>query len=130
MKHVSIITYALLGIFLITAGAGAEVTVLRLSDSGKEIQVRVGALIELALEEQGGTGFIWEFDRCDGKRIEVVHTETRLLADQTLVGGPVLRIWKLKTKTPGITRLSLDYLRPWEGRAKAVKHFEVNVRIQ
>ena len=130
MKKPGIVTGALLGILLVAGLAQAAEAVLGLPDNGKEIRVRAGEVIELALEEQGGTGYTWEFNKLDEKHFQVVGTETRHPAGQARIGGPVLKVWHLKTKVPGEARLSLDYLRPWEGRASAVKHFEVKVCIQ
>ena len=59
-----------------------------------------------------------------------MHTETKSLADPTGWEGRCSKFGRLKTLKPGDATLSLDYLRPWEGRAKAVKHFQVNVHIQ
>jgi predicted secreted protein len=104
-------------------------TVVRMPDNGKEIQVKAGAVIELALKEQAGTGYIWEFQHLDPRHFKVLRTITRSLAEPHRVGGPLLCVWQIKTLAIGVTRLSLDYLRPWEGRAQAVKHFEVKVQI-
>ena len=130
MKRLAIITGALLGILLVAVLATAGVTVVRMPDNGKEIRVQAGAIFELALQEQAGAGYTWEFQRLDEKHFRVVHTETKSLADRNRVGGPLLQVWQLKALEPGDATLSLDYLRPWEGRAKAVKHFRVNVHIQ
>jgi predicted secreted protein len=130
MKKLGIMTGALLCTILVAGLAWPAMTVLRMHDHGKEIRVRAGEVIELALEEQGGTGYTWEFDRLDQNHFQVVRTETRPLAGRPLVGGPVLKVWQLQTKAPGEARLSLDYLRPWEGRAKALKHFEIKVHIR
>jgi len=124
---------AICGPLVLLFAAGLTVAagrVVQMPDNGKEIQVKTGEVFELSLDEQGGTGYTWEFNRFDNKRFQVMGAETRHLADLPRVGGPVLRVWRLKAKAPGLSRLSLDYLRPWEGRAKAVKHFEVKVRIQ
>lgn len=108
----------------------AAVTMVRLPDNGKEIRVKTGQVIELALKEQAGTGYTWEFRRLDSRHFQVLHTATRSLAQPRRVGGPILRVWQLKALAPGVARLSLDYLRPWEGRARAVKHFTVTVHIR
>ncbi len=113
---------------VVLAGA-AEVTALQAQDNGREIRVQAGAIIELSLETQGGTGYTWEFDCLDEEHFELLKTETKLLGDQRLVGGPVLMTWRLKTKKPGESRLALDYFRPWEPRSTAIKHFQVQVRI-
>jgi predicted secreted protein len=130
MKKLGIMAMALLGAVLVAGPAWPGVTVMQVQDNGKAIRVHAGEVIELALEEQAGTGYTWEFDKLDEKHFQVVQTETKSLAAQPLVGGPVLKVWRLKTKAPGEAKLSLDYLRPWEGRAKAVKHFEVKVHIR
>jgi predicted secreted protein len=114
----------------VTLPAGSEVTVLQMKDSGREIQVKAGSLIELSLEEQAGTGYQWDFRRLDGRHFELVKTATRPLTGNNRVGGPLLKTWRLKAKTPGNSQLALDYFRVWEGRGQAVKHFMVTVRIQ
>jgi predicted secreted protein len=130
MKRFAILTCVLLGCLLAAGLANAAGTVLGPHDNGKEIRVQAGEVIELALEEQGGTGYTWEFNKLDEKHFQVVRTATRPMAAPPLVGGAVLKVWQLKTKTPGEAKLNLDYLRPWEGRASAVKHFEIKVCIQ
>jgi predicted secreted protein len=129
MKKLAILALALLGVLLVAGLAAAAVTVLRMQDNGREIQVKSGDFIELALEMQTGTGYIWEFQRLGEKHFQVVHTGTKSLAKRNRMGGPMLQVWRLKALEPGDAALSLDYLRPWEGRAKAVNHFAVTVRI-
>jgi len=132
MKNLLIIVLSFLGVFLaaVAMQAGSAATVLQEKDNNQEIQVQAGAIIELSLEEIGGTGYSWEFQRLDEKHFELVKTETRSLAGKARVGGPVLKTWWLKTKKAGESQLSLDYFRSWEGRAKAVKHFRVKIRIR
>jgi predicted secreted protein len=130
MKKLSIITCALLCTILVTALVGAEMTFLRMRDNGKEIRVKVGEVITLSLEFQAGTGYSWEFNHLDEKHFQVTYLESLPMANPNLMGGPMLQSWRLKAIAPGDAKISLDYLRPWEGRAKAIKHFEVKVRIQ
>jgi predicted secreted protein len=113
----------------VTLPAASEVTALQAKDAGQEIRVKAGAIIELSLKEQAGTGYRWEFDRLDSQHFELLQTATRPLAEKHRVGGPVLQTWRLKAKNPGESRLTLDYLRPWEGKGKAVQHFTVKVII-
>jgi predicted secreted protein len=131
MKNLLMVTISVL-LILLGAGtlpAASEVTALQAKDSGQEIKIKAGALIELSLKEQAGTGYQWEFHRLDEKHFKLVKTETRPLNEKHRVGGPVLKTWRLIATTPGESQLSLDYFRPWEGRGQAVKHFQVKVRI-
>jgi predicted secreted protein len=130
-KNLLIAMSSLLLIFLVgvtLAAASEATTTLTEKDNGKEIQVKVGTIIELSLEELGSAGYTWEFDQLDEKHFELLKTETRPLSN--LPGSPVLGIWQLKAKNAGESQLALDYFRSWEGRAKAVKHFLVKVNIQ
>ena len=113
----------------VTLPAAPASTPLQAKDAGQEIRVKAGAIIELSLKEQAGTGYRWEFDRLDSQHFELLQTATRPLAELNRVGGPVLKTWRLKAKNPGESRLTLDYLRPWEGQGRAVKHFTVKVII-
>ncbi|MGA9458886.1 MAG: protease inhibitor I42 family protein [Desulfobaccales bacterium] len=131
MKNLLIAMSFLLLIFLwgvpLTSASGG--TVVTEKDNGKEIQVKVGDVIELSLEELGSAGYTWEFDQLDANFFKLLKTETRPVGNQP-IGGPVLMTWWLKTKKVGDSQLALDYFRSWEGRAKAVKHFHVKVKIQ
>jgi predicted secreted protein len=131
LKNLLIVATSCLLILLgaVILAAAAEMPALQAQDSGREIQVKAGATVELSLLEQAGTGYQWEFDRLDEKHFKVVKTETRPLSAKPRIGGPVLQTWRLIATTPGESQLSLDYFRPWEGRAKAAKHFQVKVRI-
>ncbi len=130
VTNLLIVMSSFLLIFLggVTLAAASEMTALQAKDNGQEIRVKVGTIIELSLEEQGGTGYTWEFDQLDEKHFELVTTETSPLSDK--IGAPVLMTWRLKVKNAGESRLALDYFRPWEGKGKAVEHFLVKVNIQ
>ena len=112
MKKLPLTICTLLAVLFVVDLAAAT-TVVRMPDNGKEIRVPAGTVIELALKEQAGTGYIWEFQHLDPRHFKVLHTDTRSLAEPHRVGGPLLRVWQIKTLAPGVTRLSLDYLRPW-----------------
>jgi inhibitor of cysteine peptidase len=131
LKNLLIAASAFLFILLgaVTLPAASEVTPLQAQDAGQEIRVKAGAVIELSLKEQAGTGYLWDFDRLDSQHFELLQTATRPLAEMNRVGGPVLQTWRLKAKNPGESRLTLVYFRPWEGKGKAVQHFTVKVII-
>lgn len=115
------------GVFYLSA---AETRSLGKNDNGKEIQVKLGDILELALEAQGGTGYTWEFDRFDVTHLELMQSVTKSLAEDSRVGGPVLQVWQIRARKEGGTQLNLDYFRPWEGRAKAEKHYRVTINVQ
>ncbi len=111
----------------LTSASGAQVVTEK--DNGQEIQVKVGTTIELSLEELGSAGYSWKFDHLDKNYFDLLKTETKPVGNQP-IGAPVLMTWRLKTLKVGESQLALDYFRSWEGRAKAVKHFRVKVKIE
>jgi predicted secreted protein len=129
MEKLTITIFALLTLLVLVVLTVTAATLVQMPDNGKQIRVKAGEIIELALPEQAGTGYIWKFHRLDEAHFKILHTATKSLAEPNRVGGPMLQTWQIQTLAPGQARLSRDYLRPWEGRASAVNHFTVQVQI-
>lgn len=103
--------------------------ILKKQDSGKEITVKVGQVIQVQLEAIGGTGYWWYVEKLDPRYLELLSEKTRVASDGRL-GGPVLGLWTFRAREPGTAEITLDYYRTWEGVAKALDHFGVRVQIQ
>jgi len=99
-----------------------------MNSTGKQIEAKVGNEIQIELEGIGATGYWWYFDQLDRDHFELMSEET-VTAREGLAGGPVLGVWKLRIKQPGLTVIKMDYYRIWEGKDKADKHFDVQVNI-
>lgn len=99
-------------------------------DSGKEVSVNVGDTIQIELEENGSTGYIWQIDNLDKNYFELILEDTKkTTTDSNLAGAPVIGVWQIKVLKKGSAGIKMDYFRPWEGRDTAIDHFEVNFRI-
>ena len=129
MEKLTITIFALLTLLVLVVLTGTAATLVQMPDNGKQIRVKAGEVIELALPGQAGTGYIWEFHHLDEAHFKVLRTAARSLAQPHRLGGPMLQTWQIQILAPGQARLSLDYLRPWEGRARAVHHFTVMIHI-
>lgn len=116
------------GAVLQTAACGHKMRISR-NDSGKEITVSRGNLIELSLESQGATGYLWKFERIDPEYVDFVREETTSKSVPGRTGGPVIHIWTLLVKKEGLTEIRMSYYRPWEGKSTAVDTFMVRLRI-
>jgi len=99
--------------------------------NGKKIEVRVGEEIQIELGAIGGTGYSWYFDDLDSDFFDLIDEGTKVIAGEKegAAGNPVVMIWKLSAKKAGASVLRMSYYRVWEGRKKAVRHFEINVDI-
>jgi predicted secreted protein len=98
-------------------------------DSGREITVQAGDILEIRLEGTGGTGYSWHLNKLDGQYLLLSDAETSDTSEEK-TGGPVMNIWRLKTLNKGVTEIRLDYFREWEGIQSAIRHFSLKLLIQ
>ena len=99
-----------------------------MNSTGKQVEAKVGDEIQIELEGIGATGHWWYFDRMDRDHFELISEET-VSVREGVTGGPVLGVWKLRIKKPGLSLIKMDYYRIWEGKDRADKHFEIRVNI-
>ena len=109
---------------------GANVVILQKEDSGREVVVKSGDVIQIELSGSGGTGYWWYVTKMDSKYAELVSEETKAPSDKKLLGGPTKGTWRFKAKEPGKTDLIMKYYRAWEGPEKAVDEFSVILNIK
>ncbi len=114
------------------AGASMESepdVILQKQDSGKEITVKAGQVIQVQLEGMGGTGYWWYVQNLDPRHLQLLSEKTKVISEGR-VGGPVLGLWNFRIKERGATQIKMDYYRKWEGVAKALEHFQVRIRVE
>lgn len=116
------------GISTVGAMGKEPALILQKQDSGKEITLKPGQIVQVQLTGIGGTGYWWYVQGPDARHLELVSEKTRVTSDRR-VGGPVLGIWTFRAKEPGITEIKMDYYRTWEGVEKAIEKFRVKVTI-
>lgn len=102
---------------------------LTINDDGREIEVKQGDLLRVELEGAGATGYLWQIRDLDRSRLDLVNQSTRVLLSDGRMGGPILSVFTLKAVSKGSVVLTIDYFRPWEGRAKSEKTFSVKINI-
>ncbi len=104
-------------------------TVVRKADNGKEITVSAGEVFEIRLERSGGTGYSWEIINPDKTYLKVLSSTDTPLKDG-LLGGPMLKKWRIKAVKAGNTELKILLYRSWEGIEKAADSFQVKIEIR
>ena len=121
----------LVGAALETYGcaSGARMFVVTKEQSGSEIKVRPGDIIQVELPALGSAGYSWHIGQMDGERLEFVSQSTRQVSDDGRVGAPVVGVWKFKARKQGTTGIKMDLYRQWEGAGKSVDHFSLRVII-
>ena len=69
--------------------------------------------ITVALESQGGTGYVWTYEAEPGDVLTETGHETEAAND--LAGGTVVDTYTFKAQKAGDVTLTLTLARPWEG---------------
>jgi predicted secreted protein len=111
------------------AATEANVRIITKKNSGGELIVSPGDIIQVELPTTGGTGYQWHMDHIDGKFLEFLSESAKEDSEIRMVGAPVVSVWQFKAKEQGSTRIKMDYYRKWEGMEKAADHFILNINV-
>ena len=108
---------------------GDVIMLLGKEDSGTTNEIAVGDLLQIELEGNPSTGFMWHFQELDEEYFELVKGETEKISKRML-GAPVLGRWRLRAKKCGETTVKMAYYRQWEGVDKVVDWVSFTIRIR
>jgi len=106
-----------------------KTVVLNKQDSGKQIDVKTGEVVQVELEAMGTAGYQWFVENLDQEILRLVSEETKVLQPESL-GSPVLMVWKFEAIKEGTTGIKMDHYRSWEGKEHSTDHFEVRIKIE
>lgn len=121
--------------FAIGAGSvhdGGRSTVLHLGDSGRSIELAVGATLTVELKANHSTGYGWDVIKNGGKVVALTGPAS-YAAGEGQPGAPGLQTFSFVARAAGKTRIELLYRRPWEhGRdaGDSGKTFAVDVTVK
>jgi len=106
-----------------------KMTTITKEDSGKEISVSIGDIIQVELSGLGSAGYGWYLEQIDRTLLELLSEETQKATGESRIGAPVKGLWRFKAIKEGQTDIRMFHYRIWEGKEKATDHFHVKVRI-
>jgi predicted secreted protein len=107
-----------------------EPIIITKQDQNREIIVKAGTVFQIQLEEKGGTGYAWEFEKFNSEYFELIKVETKNIAKKEgCTGNPIIKIWHLKAIKKGPAELTMYYYRPWEDKNRAADKFHIRLKI-
>lgn len=117
---------------LAAAGCASPASEARLSDgdSGKTVELAVGVLLGIDLEENVTTGYSWGLDGSVPGVLTVVGDEQKAAEASGVVGAAGRHTFEYKAAKAGEGDLTLLYVRPWEKGVGPTKTFTVHVVVQ
>ena len=98
------------------------------SNSGSTIEVSLGKTLEILLDGNPSTGYMWEVDSVDPAILQQAG-ELEFRPDSDAIGSGGKVIMRFTTLSVGQTTLRLVYHRPWEEDVPSLKTFEVFVIV-
>ena len=108
----------------------SRTVVLTEKDSGKTINLRTGDYLEIHLEANPSTGYLWSSSIPNDYILRLLLDEySGKNQDRKLVGAPVRKIFRYGAVGPGETGIRLEYRRPWEKNQPPAKTFDIMVRV-
>lgn len=98
----------------------------------KEVEIAAGGTLTVTLGSNQTTGFKWseQAEIADTNILE--QTNHQYIAPQGTgtVGAPGQEEWTFKGLKSGITTISMEYSRPWEGGEQGVWKFNLTVNVR
>jgi predicted secreted protein len=105
--------------------------ILTIEDHEKELAVRLGDTIQIELERAGSTGYDWHIDGTYKEYFNLLYMEDKQkAAEHGLLGGPMIKTWRLQTIQRGKIELVIRLYRDWESRNNAVGTFSIKATIE
>jgi len=131
LNTITLLLFNNLFFLLLISFSQAEATmIITKQDQEKEIIIQAGTIFQIQLEEKGGTGYTWAFDKLNNEHFDILNVETKNIErKEGYTGNPILKIWHLKTRQKGTAELTMYYYRPWEDKNKAVDRFHIKLKI-
>jgi predicted secreted protein len=99
-------------------------------DHGTELHFRVGDGLTLRLEASPGTGYSWQVSGYDASMLTQIGNSAYEELRSPVLGGATHELFHFSIKSPGVSRLELEYRRPWEKPNRATKAFSITVIAQ
>ena len=83
------------------------------AEEGRRVSLTVGDSLLVKLEENPTTGYLWEVESIDARRLSLEESEFKIQSAAVGAGG--LRIFRVRATAPGRGHLHLALKRPWAG---------------
>jgi len=105
-----------------------DIVVVTEADSGKQVFAQVGQLIELRLDANPSTGYMWDLSSLDGTALVVVDRLFQPLSDRPgAAGTETIRLRALRTAK---MHLKLEYHRSWEIGKAPLRIFSLSLLVR
>jgi inhibitor of cysteine peptidase len=125
-----IVLFLMLSACAANASVQADPVHLALQDANKTVTLKPGDSLEIELEGNPSTGYIWESATQVLKTLKQSGETEFLPAKVNLPGAPQMMVLYFTAVNPGQETLQLVYHRSWEKDTPPAKTFEVTIVVK
>jgi inhibitor of cysteine peptidase len=120
----------LLAVLVLVAGCGTSKEVkLDANDNGRQVELKKGQTLVLALESNPTTGYTWETVEPE-EPVLAQKGEVEFKSESDLLGAGGVQTLRFEAVRAGQTDLKLVYHRPWEESVEPLETFSVQVTVR
>jgi predicted secreted protein len=112
---------------------GGRIFRLTANDNDRTITATPGDTLVITLDRAGATGYDWHLEPASGDHWTLLVEKSEPKAPQPgngLLGAPVTKRWELLLTQRGDITITISLYRDWEGAAKHIDAFCLNVVIR
>ncbi len=95
-------------------------------DNGRTVEVSVGSLLTVRLQENPTTGYSWSVEAANG----LGKVEDSFEAGGAAIGAAGVRVLQFRATRPGSHELRLKNWREWEGEDSVINRFGINIIVK
>lgn len=100
--------------------------ILNERDNDRTVEVSVGSILTVRLQENPTTGYSWSVEAANG--LEKVGDSFE--AGAAAIGAAGVRVLQFRATLPGSRELRLKYWREWEGEDSVTNRFNINIIVK
>lgn len=115
-----------------TSGQGPASVTAGEADNGQERRIAVGQSLVVTLPANPSTGYMWQITELDANLLQA-QGDPGFKPDPNVPVAPGSgggSVWTFVGKTAGTTKLSMDYLRPWEQGVEPAQTYSLTVKVE
>ncbi|WP_194834578.1 protease inhibitor I42 family protein [Nocardia sp. XZ_19_369] len=115
-----------------TSAPGPAAVTATESDNGQERRLTVGQHLVVTLPANPSTGYLWQISELDANVLQA-QGDPGFETDPNVPVAPGAggsSVWTFAGKAPGSTKLSMQYLRPWEQGVEPAQTYSLTIKVE
>ena len=114
----------------IAAGCSPQATVRIELDDDKDIAVRKGQVLEIAIESNPTTGYLWSLEGFSGSEALASTGKYQYVRGADRIGAGGKQIFSFRAENKGPAKLIFEYRRGWEKEKAPAKRYTARVTVK